>query len=204
MTMLSKLFLLFLTIGCTAQPRPVVTPASPAAVTRTGTGFKVDASHIEAITPGRTQKIQAALQLFERVMNDSLFQADLRRVKFYFDVPNDPLRKLSDQQVVDRLYAAEEFYQKGKDSTASPHWIIKQRSKSGYGIGYADQDEVEFYTFSWVIDEGDLAGIAGIAAHEWSHKLGFQHGFGEDPRERESVTYAFGDLVKKHAKRLQD
>lgn len=181
----SRLLLLFCTLGCTAQPRPAAT--TPATLT-TGKGFSVDASHIEAITPERTAKIKQALQLWADVMNDSSFRAELRSKVFYFDVPDDPLRNLTPTQVVDRIYAAEEFYQPGKDSIATPHWVIKPKSKPGPAIGYAEQDEVEFYTFSFVIDQGDLADIAGVAAHEWCHKIGFQHGFDADPRMRENVT----------------
>ncbi len=200
MAKLCKLLFLLLSAGCTAQNQPPAKPAIPSV--RTGHGFKVDVSHIEAITPERKKRIDSAMVLFENVMNDPAFQAELRSLTFYYDVPDDPLRKLTTQQVVDRLYAAEEFYQPGKDSIATPHWIIRQRNKPGPAIGYADQDEVEFYTFSWVIDQGDAGDIAGVAAHEWSHKLGFQHGFDADPHRQETVTYAFGNLVKKYVKKM--
>ena len=47
------------------------------------------------------------------------------------------------------------------------------------------------------------AEIAGNLAHEWMHKIGFDHDFNSTSRRPYSVPYAVGDLVESLAEQYE-
>ena len=167
--------------------------------------FKAHGDSIVGLTAEREQQMKAALHIFELVMNDTAFQRALLNTKFVFDVPNDPNINLSTLQIVSKIYAGKEFYKPMEDNVANVHWIIVKKRRPIFtrhpALGEGAEDGVEIFTYTWFFDSGDIAEITGHIAHEWSHKIGFEHAFHPHPGRDDTVPYAFGYLVRDFAKK---
>lgn len=168
--------------------------------------FRVHADSLRGINEYDLKKMNAAMSLFEEVMNDTSFQNALLAKTFYFDVAGDQNKLLTTKEIVEKIFAAKEFYRDGADAVANLFWIIEKKNKPIFtrnpAIGYGDAGEVEIYTYTWFFiqeDRDNLAAIAGHIAHEWSHKLGFQHLFNPHKKRKYTVPYAFGYLVEEYA-----
>lgn len=165
--------------------------------------FHVQAAKIDGLKPAQEEKMKLALLVFEKVMNDKDFQKELADLKFYSDTDDDPNKTLNASQMVEKIYAAKEFYNSQADYKADVYWLIKKKRKPLFSkypaIGYGNETEKEIYTYSWYLEKAVLAEIVGHIAHEWTHKLGFVHQFEPHKRRDETLPYAFGYLVEKHS-----
>ena len=168
--------------------------------------FKVEGTQITGLTPEREAKMVRAMAIFEKVMNDKDFQVELMKFPFEFDVPNDPNRNLTSAEVTEKLYQGQEHYKSGKDNTANLHWVIKRKARPIFSrhpaIGFGNPGEKEIFTYTWFFDQSNnLADLIGHIAHEWSHKVGFDHLFKPHSGRENTVPYAFGELVRRFALR---
>jgi hypothetical protein len=170
--------------------------------------FQVAATDLTAKTATQEEKMRRALAVFEQVMNDECFQKELVTLKFHSDSSDDPYRNLSTRQAVEKIYEAKEHYTLSADNRADIYWAVEKRNRlarlfKGCSVGYGYPKDKEFYTYSCFLDdEGtDLSDIAGHIAHEWSHKLGFVHQLDDHDKRDDTVPYAFGYLVRDHAKK---
>lgn len=168
--------------------------------------FAVRADSLSGHTPDRTTRMKQALAIWQQVMRDTSFQRELRTTNFAFDVAGDQNRFLSSAEIADKIYQGREFYHDSIDFTANLHWIIEMKKKPFLSrhpaIGYGEAGDVEIFTYSWYFDRASLAEIAGHIAHEWSHKIGFQHLYVRHKNRDKTVPYTFGNLVQKYAERI--
>lgn len=178
--------------------------------------FQVEAKKLKTKTAAQEEKMRRALAVFEKVMNDELFQKELLdQPNFYSDSDKDPYRGWTTQRVVEKIYEAAEAYDNYlPDNIADINWVVKKRDflyrmifdRDCSTIGFFDykkDDAIITYTCFFDDEEQKLSRIVGHVAHEWTHALGFVHKFDNHPKRDETVPYAFGDLVEEHAKRIQ-
>lgn len=169
--------------------------------------FRVTTEKIQGKNSIQEEKMKKALLIFEKVMNDKSFQEDLQKLTFHFDIEDDPNRNLTTSQIVKTLYEAKEHYSTKPDNNAQIYWYIQKRNffsnlfKGCSTIGYGEETEKEINTYTCFINRADLPELAGHISHEWSHKIGFAHKQKRHNRRNETVPYAFGYLVRKHAKK---
>lgn len=168
--------------------------------------FRVSADSVRGLAPAQGQKMQQALRIFEQVMNDTAFQRALARKKFHYDRKRDVHRGMITAQVMAEVWAAKERFTTAPDGTANIFWYVRDKPKPGWGknltMGGGGSKSKTFYTNSWFVDkEDDLDGLIGHAAHEWTHKLRFQHKQKSHKRRDETFPYVFGYLVREHAKK---
>ena len=164
--------------------------------------FKVKGERTIGLNTAQRVKMQQALALFEKVMNDTAFQTAVRTYHFQYDKPDDPNRNLSPEQVAQKLYGGTEWYFPAIDNTANVYWELKKKPwlKPKITIGYGMPQDTVIFTYTWYFDEDDnLPELAGHIAHEWSHKVGFDHTLEDHPGREETVPYAFGNLVAQFA-----
>ena len=150
--------------------------------------------------------MQQALQVFEQVMNDSLFQHKLSRKKFHYDRKDNDHRGYTTAQVMAEVWAGKEWFTGAQDGTANIFWYVREQKKperSKYAtISGGNPTSNSFYTNSWYVDKNDnLHELAGHLAHEWGHKLRFLHKYNPHKRREKTFPYVFGNLVRKHAAR---
>lgn len=171
--------------------------------------FKVQGDEINGLKPDREQTMKLAMSIFEKVMNDKDFQNELSTFSYQYDVDSDPNRTLTPRQVATKLMNGQEFYKKDNDYTANLHWFIKKKNRPLFSrypaIGYGNEGGISIYTYTWFFDNSnsDISAIVGHIAHEWSHKVGFEHQFNPHPKRNSTVPYAFGNLVTKYAKKYE-
>jgi len=80
-----------------------------------------------------------------------------------------------------------------KNRTADMELTIDTRNKRSV-LGYTYPNSVRQYMYSWLL-ETTPDRVAGNLAHEWCHKLGFDHKHRYNSTRRHSVPYAVGDFV---------
>lgn len=167
--------------------------------------FRVTGEKIDGQNSIQEEKMKKALQIFEKVMNDTSFQEELKTLVFYFDVEDDPNRNLSTLEIIKKIYDAKEHYTPEADNNAQIYWKIEKRGfwsglfRGCSVIGYGEAGEKEITTYTCFYKKADLNELTGHIAHEWSHKLGFDHKKNNHSRRNETVPYAFGYLIRKHA-----
>lgn len=147
-------------------------------------------------------KMTRALQVFEIIMNDTAFQRKLLDTTFVFDVAGDPMRNLTPRQIVDTLFSGREWYHTTVDHTADITWECNEReSKPLFSstIGYGLESDSLIRTYIFYVRENSVSAIAGNVAHEWSHKVGFDHRKRNHSGRDKTVPYIVGNLVKSFA-----
>jgi len=168
--------------------------------------FTVTGDTLNGLTPERTVRMKQALELWQKVMRDTGFQRELQSLRYVFDVAGDQNRFLSSEEIATKIYQAREFYKDTADQCAQLHWVLDPAKKPLLArrpaIGFGESGDVEIHTYTWFFDAADLAELAGHIAHEWSHKIGFQHLYMRHKNRDKTVPYAFGNLVRKYAARL--
>jgi len=168
--------------------------------------FSVREAQLTTIDTDDREKMLKAMKIFEQVINDPDFQKELLTQKFLFDLPNDPMRHLTTKQIVDTLYSGKEWYDPVVDNTADIYWICNKRKHKppfSTAIGYGLPTDSTIHTYIYFVRNASLSEIANNLAHEWSHKVGFDHEFKDHKDRDQTVPYLFGDLVEKYAKRYE-
>jgi hypothetical protein len=167
--------------------------------------FTVNLSSSSGFSPDQQETLFSALKKFETVMNSD----ELKNRILNFSNPlgnyfEDNLG-LSNQQVFEKIFAGEEVYKIGTDYTADLFLILVPKRKPPFSrnpaIGYGRPKQKEIYTYSWWFNDIADYEYAGHIAHEWSHKIGFDHSFSPTPTRDFSVPYAFGNIVEELAKK---
>ena len=165
--------------------------------------FKVTGNRIEGLNATREDKMEQALRIFEKIMNDPAFQKELLSSKFKFDVIGDPNARFTTKQVVDKIYAGREWYKDTANNTADINWEVKPKKRPYFTepeIGIEPQQDSTIYTYTWFFDKSDnLPDLVGQVAHEWLLKLGFEHAFKRHRLIERTVPFIFGNLVTKYA-----
>jgi hypothetical protein len=169
--------------------------------------FTVRAVQFSTISDQDRQRMLKAIQVFENVMNDKEFQKALLDTTFLFDLPDDPMRTLTTKQIVDTLYSGKEWYHNSVDNTADIIWYCTKRKRKPpftTAIGYGLENDSIIHTYIFFLRGTLLSGIVANLAHEWSHKVGFDHQDKDYDKRDESVPYLFGNLVERFAKKYDD
>jgi len=167
--------------------------------------FNVRAVRLRATDSRDENRMRQALQIFEKVMNDTAFQRKLLDTTFVFDLPDDPMRTLSPKQICDTLFSGKEWYDTDTDHTADIFWeCTKRRIRPPFTstIGYGNPNDSTINTYIFFVRNRKMQDIVGNLAHEWSHKIGFDHRPDNHPERERTVPYLFGNLVEKFAKKI--
>lgn len=105
---------------------------------------------------------------------------------------------MSNQQIYDTMMESRETYLNNVDETAHINLTLytppfyKKWSVVGYGYPGQPQIFMNWYYFN----SYDIAQVAANIAHEWTHKLGFDHDYNRTARRPYSVPYGVGCLVE--------
>lgn len=166
--------------------------------------FKVKLVYGSGFDSDQYKKLEKALAKFENVMNSD--QLKNKILSFTCSLGNrfEDNLGLNNQQVFEKLYAGKEFYDSEIDYTADLYLYRVKKNKplirKNRAIGFGNPGENEIYTYSWWLDDATDSEYAGHIAHEWAHKIGFDHSFNNTNTRDFSVPYAFGNIVEELAK----
>ena len=102
---------------------------------------------------------------------------------------------LSNKEVYCKIMEGKEALgETGEGSDADIFLRVDRRNRSGV-IGYTYQNTPWQYVYQWVLRDFTVDDVAANLAHEWCHKLGFDHSYSFSTTRQYSVPYAVGYFV---------
>jgi hypothetical protein len=103
---------------------------------------------------------------------------------------------LSNMVVYDAIMGGGESLEPMIDGEADI-FVSIDRSWSRSAIGYTYANTAIQYIYSRFFNGSSIYDIAGNLAHEWMHKLGFEHDYKYSALRDHTVPYAVGEFVRK-------
>jgi hypothetical protein len=105
---------------------------------------------------------------------------------------------MSNQQIYDTMMASRETYLNNTDETAHINLTLYTPSfyKKWNVVGYGYPGQPQIFMNWYYFNSYDIAQVAANIAHEWTHKLGFDHDYNRTARRPYSVPYGVGCLVE--------
>jgi hypothetical protein len=150
----------------------------------------------------RVAKLQKAVTLFEKALNSKLFQARVKShsyggVKAFIDNAS-----FSNEEVLKIIGNGAELLKPDVDDTANLQLTFFYTRRST--VGYTTKAIMLIKLNTRFFDTFDSAHIAGNLAHEWMHKLGFDHDRHYSEKRDHSVPYAVGYMVRDIVEDIMD
>jgi hypothetical protein len=128
----------------------------------------------------------------EKICTGSLWWKKCRIEQRKFFHYNDGLTNF---QVYNKIMAGkEDLSSDGVDNEADIFVKVDRSSRRGV-IGYTYPSSKWQYIYGWVLNDWDFTDIASNLAHEWCHKVGFDHEYNKTYARQYSVPYAVGYYV---------
>lgn len=168
--------------------------------------FTVNLASCSGFNPEQQKTLESALAKFQTVMNSDELRDNIINFSCSLGSQFEDNSGLTNQQVFEKLYAAEEVYKAGVDYSADLYLFLVKKRRPWFSlhpaIGFGRPLQKEIYTYTWWFDGIKDYEYAGHIAHEWSHKVGFDHSFNPTPTRDFSVPYAFGNIIEDLAKKI--
>jgi hypothetical protein len=160
--------------------------------------LRVSLDVLNGFSGADTAKIKQAADIVERVLNSEQFHQAVVNFTYEGEPQFVQNNGLSNEQIYQTLMAGRETYNGVDDHVANLDLNLYTppfyKKWSVVGYGYPGQPEIfmNWYYF----DSFSIAEVAGNVAHEWCHKLGFDHDYKRTARRPYSVPYGIGGLVQ--------
>ncbi|MFO0597505.1 MAG: hypothetical protein U0228_19520 [Myxococcaceae bacterium] len=180
-----------------ASPAPK--PGAPVDTFEPGAPMRVSLGKVTGYTPSERAKLDQAMGLFANVLNSREFRDAVLGSKFA-GKPGFASDSRSPAEVYAVIRAAKENYTSAADGEVDLNVNLEsfswfQRKVVGYTTPQSDTITTNRRFFSGF----EPSEIAGHLAHEWLHKLGFDHDFNATSQRPYSVPYELGELVERLA-----
>ncbi|MGK5084343.1 hypothetical protein WDW37_13685 [Bdellovibrionota bacterium FG-1] len=188
----SALVVFFLSIGFAGNAR-----AAPLTPIDGQDGLKIDLAHLSGFSTVENAKLKQSIELIDQVFNSQEFHQKVLDFTFNGKPQFANNNNLTNEQVYEQIMKGHETYSAADDHVAqldlnlyNPPWYKK---KSVIGYGYAGHPEI--YMNHYWFQRFTVQEVAGNIAHEWMHKLGFDHDFNRTAQRPYSVPYAVGNIM---------
>lgn len=187
---IGSLLVAMLLTGCQSAAPIALPDTSPSQVSVT-----LDFRHHSEWTPVRRERAQAAVRLFETILNSDEFsrqitaRSDLQRT--------EGLSTTGILRVIRSGHPLLSLRSTGAANKAIvlPVSIAPDGPEYAHHEGFTDLDTGIIYVRKDWLDNQSLCRLSGLFAHEYMHVIGFTHTAFNHPWLRLSVPYAVGDLV---------
>jgi hypothetical protein len=168
--------------------------------------MKVNFLALNGYSEADQEKVRAAAALLERVLNS----AEFRQAVLSFtgggtgvgasgDRPGFVGSKgLTNDQLYQTLMRGRESYAAADDYTldVSLSLYVPPWHKRHAVIGYTYPESEIIYANQYFFRDFTPGEVAANLAHEWTHKLGFEHAYERTPDRPFSVPYGIGGIVR--------
>lgn len=104
-------------------------------------------------------------------------------------------------QIYEKLMSGKEDLRPESDNEADITLHLDKRNRRGV-LGYTYANTTSQWVYNWFFTEGELEDVAGNVAHEWCHKMGFDHEYRYNSLRQHTVPYAVGYFVQHFKKDL--
>ncbi|MEO5891962.1 MAG: hypothetical protein ABIQ31_17070 [Ferruginibacter sp.] len=162
--------------------------------------FSVKIQSLAGFNSTQEQFVKRAMHKFEAVMNTSLLK---ERILMFDTITGHGFEDnsgLTNREIYEKLMAGSETYNPEKKFQADLFLILEENHSPFFSlnpaIGFGLPGSKEITTYTWWFDKASEARYAGHIAHEWSHKVGFDHSFEPTSVRQFSVPYAFGNIIE--------
>ena len=183
-----------------STPTPTPTPTRPVDTFEPGAPMRVSLGRVTGYTAAERQKLDGATKLMADVLNSREFRDAVFGAEFA-GKPGFASDTRSPQEVYATIRAAKENYTDGADGEVDLNLKLENFSWfQRHTVGYATESSDTLTTNRRFFSGFDQNEVAGHLAHEWLHKLGFEHDFQSTARRPDSVPYELGELVERLAK----
>lgn len=147
--------------------------------------------------------IQDAGKLVEECINTESFRAWCLNHKANGQRDGKPgfhYTKDSPEEVYKKIMSGAETLDPVEDGEADIY-VELDRSFSWSAIGYTYENTKWQWIYNRFFKGATVAGIAGNLAHEWCHKIGYDHEFKWTELREHSVPYAVGYYVESYSEK---
>lgn len=139
-------------------------------------------------------KLRDAIRRLEIVINSVQFKQAVLNHEYNGEKLFANNDGLSNEEIYQKILMASEELQPGEDEEIDLDLTLYYKNNSVVGYTYPNTTRV------WINDKfftpNSLGKVAGNIAHEWTHKIGFEHDFRNTSRRKYSVPYAVGDIIE--------
>lgn len=187
-------------------PKPPATmpttpqPTRPVDVFEPSAPMRVSLGKVTGYTATEQTKLREATGLMEKVFNSREFR-DAVLSSQHDGKPGFADDARSPKEIYEAIRAAKENFTEAADGEVDLNLSLKSLSWFNRNVvGYTTPSSDTITTNRRFFSNYDSAEVAGHLAHEWLHKLGFEHDHASTADRPHSVPYAVGDLVERLAK----
>lgn len=173
--------------------------------------MKVNIVKAVGFSPDENLKLFQAASLMEKVWNSHEFEEAVRNFTFPYKDHfwSDPRpfpafrlsRGFSNEGVYVCLMKGGEILSPEADGEADIQLTIDRRN-AGNVLGYTYSATPMQWIYSSFFGRATVADIAANLAHEYCHKLGFEHEFKRTASRQYTVPYAIGNITKRLAEEV--
>lgn len=162
--------------------------------------FSVNIQYLSGYDESQEKFVKSAMGKFEKAMNSDLLKQKIIGFAGISGGGFEENTGLTNQQVYEKLMSGSEAYMPAANFSADLFLVLREADVppllSYPPIGFGLPGTKEIITYSWWFNTASEARYAGHIAHEWSHKVGFNHSFDFTPTRQFSVPYAFGNIIE--------
>ena len=156
--------------------------------------LKVKAEIVNVSDSAGLEKLEKSAKLLEKVLNSKVLKDRILNYSYNQSQKFIDNKDLSNAEVLDTIFRGSEILTPGDDNTASLKLTLYYSHSST--VGYTTPQTVLIKINTKFFNGFDLAHVAGNLAHEWMHKLGFEHSRRNNADRDHSIPYAVGYLVR--------
>jgi hypothetical protein len=162
--------------------------------------MRVSVGKVTGYSTTERAKLDAGMKLLTDVLNSQEFRDGVLSATFQ-GKPGFASDTRSPQEIYRAIREAKESYTDAADGEVDLNLSLENLSWFQRNVvGYTTESSDTLTTNRRFFSGFEPAEIAGHVAHEWLHKLGFEHDFKATARRPDSVPYELGELVERLAK----
>jgi hypothetical protein len=169
--------------------------------------FSVNIQSMSGFNTSQERFARRAMGKFEYVMNSRLLEQRITGFTSILGPRFEDNLGLTNKQVYEKLIAGSETYKPAANFQADLFLVLEEKPMPDFSpypaIGFGIPGSKEITTYTWWFSIASEAAYAGHIAHEWSHKVGFDHSFDPNPTRQFTVPYAFGSIIEELTGNMQ-
>ena len=161
--------------------------------------MRVSLGKVTGYTAPERQKLEQATKLMADVLNSTEFRDAVLSAEFG-GKPGFASETRSPREIYSTIRAGKENYTASADGEVDLNLKLENFSWFQRNVvGYTTESSDTLTTNRKFYSGYEASEVAGHLAHEWLHKLGFEHDFKATTRRPDSVPYELGELVERLA-----
>lgn len=142
------------------------------------------------------ETLNKAVVIFETVINSEEFKQEILNYTYQKKPHFVNNNGQTNEQIFATIMAGKETFTEQADSVADFDLTIYNSGWTGRNVvGYTNPGTSKIFMNRRFYSTFEPYEIAGNMAHEWCHKLGYDHDYKRTARRAYSIPYAVGDIV---------